>query len=144
VERPAATVVNELLDEALLCFFVADPLSPDRLAAYSEILVPARARAFGMLAAIGRQYPDLDMTVDRAPTSADIEFDDDLTQQARRAGKSKMRLALERARGLLQRAAGVAGAGSSASEGAFFLEYCGEAQAAINAGLAYLSTVGEP
>jgi hypothetical protein len=110
----------------------------DRWDAYQAVLAPARGAAFKMLAVIGGEYSDLDMTADREPTSAELQVDQQLAEEARRTGGSPMRLGLDRAQALIGRAAMATRGSAFESQTEFLLGCCEDARAAFDAALAYL------
>lgn len=143
IQRPAAEAIAVLLDKALEGLFVASPIPRAQLDAYSELLVPARARLFGMLAAIGAEYPDLDKTRHDDPEQpSGAEHVEDLPQMGD-GGVGHMRLALEQSIALIAQAAAIIASGPHLSDASrrYFDEYGTEAREAIESALAYLETL---
>ncbi len=132
-----------MLDDALECLFVASPIPRAQLDAYSELLVPARARLYGMLAIIGSEHSDLDRTRpnDSAPASETAKAED--RPEIEDVGVGRMRLALGQSIALITQARAVIGSGSELTDASrrYFDEYCSEAREAIELALAYLDTL---
>jgi hypothetical protein len=140
MERPLAAELARLADDALTCCFVADPWPADQLEAYSALLVPARLNTYRILAAIARQFTELDRTADREPTPAQMDaFDKTLAEASGRERRSRMRVALERAEAMMNRALLAAAKIADPDEATFFRSCCRESGASIRSAMAYLT-----
>jgi hypothetical protein len=141
VQRATAERTVVLLDQALERLFVASPLARAQLDAYSELLVPARARLFGMLATIGAEYPDLDKT--RADDASDSIEDAEVVTPGHTHDErvGRMRSALEEAIAQIEQAGLLLRSDSGLSDvfRDYFEEYSAEARSSIESALEYLN-----